>query len=162
MNEPGTRRTGPTQPRTTSLTVGNVGDEPSLGEPVLVMEAVPEAEPAATTLDGTAGGVLRAGVLLTDLRASEIRLQVVPDQEPLTLSGRLLTVHVGFSLTPTCEANCDGSTSAPVLDSADFTCFLRRYAAGDEAANCDGSTAVPVLNAADFSCFLQRFAAGCP
>lgn len=30
------------------------------------------------------------------------------------------------------------------------------------AANCDGSTTAPVLNALDFSCFLNRFRAGCP
>ncbi len=29
-------------------------------------------------------------------------------------------------------------------------------------ANCDDSTAAPVLNVADFTCFLGRFAAGCP
>ena len=28
-------------------------------------------------------------------------------------------------------------------------------------ANCDGSTTAPVLNVLDFSCFLNRFAAGC-
>ena len=28
--------------------------------------------------------------------------------------------------------------------------------------NCDGSTTAPVLNVADFSCFLNQFAAGCP
>jgi cytochrome c len=59
-------------------------------------------------------------------------------------------------------ANCDGSTAAPILNVADFTCFLQRYAAGDAWANCDGSTAQPALNVADFSCFLQRFASGCP
>jgi hypothetical protein len=61
-----------------------------------------------------------------------------------------------------CYANCDGSTAAPVLNVADFTCFLQRYAAGDSYANCDQSTAIPVLNVADFTCFLQRYAAGCP
>ena len=61
-----------------------------------------------------------------------------------------------------CYANCDGSTTAPVLNVADFTCFLQRFAAGESYANCDGSTAPPVLNVADFTCFLQRFAAGCP
>ena len=60
-----------------------------------------------------------------------------------------------------CYANCDGSTAAPVLNVADFSCFLQRYAAGDLWANCDGSTSSPVLNVADFSCFLQRYAAGC-
>ncbi len=61
-----------------------------------------------------------------------------------------------------CYANCDASTSAPVLNVADFTCFLQRFAAGDLYANCDESTTFPQLNVADFTCFLQRFAAGCP
>jgi probable HAF family extracellular repeat protein len=65
-------------------------------------------------------------------------------------------------LTPTgCYANCDASTTAPVLNVADFTCFLQRFAAGESYANCDASTTAPVLNVADFTCFLQRFAAGC-
>jgi murein tripeptide amidase MpaA len=61
-----------------------------------------------------------------------------------------------------CYANCDASTAAPVLNVADFTCFLLRFAAADPYANCDNSTAAPVLNVADFTCYLQRFAAGCP
>jgi hypothetical protein len=61
-----------------------------------------------------------------------------------------------------CYANCDNSTAAPILNVADFTCFLQRFAAGNSYANCDGSTQVPTLNVADFTCFLQQFAAGCP
>jgi hypothetical protein len=61
-----------------------------------------------------------------------------------------------------CYANCDGSTSAPVLNVLDFNCFLNRFSAGDAYANCDGSTVVPVLNVLDFNCFLNRFTAGCP
>jgi hypothetical protein len=61
-----------------------------------------------------------------------------------------------------CYANCDSSTTAPVLNVGDFTCFLQRFAAGDSYANCDNSTTAPVLNVGDFTCFLQRFAAGCP
>jgi hypothetical protein len=61
-----------------------------------------------------------------------------------------------------CYANCDGSTTAPVLNVQDFTCFLQRYAAGESYANCDQSTASPVLNVQDFTCFLQSYAAGCP
>jgi probable HAF family extracellular repeat protein len=64
-------------------------------------------------------------------------------------------------LTPPCYANCDGSTTAPVLNVADFTCFLQKYAAADPYANCDGSTTQPILNVGDFTCFLQKFAAGC-
>ncbi len=66
------------------------------------------------------------------------------------------------TLTVGCYANCDGSTSAPVLNVGDFTCFLQRYAGNDPYANCDGSTAAPVLNVADFTCFLQAYAGGCP
>jgi hypothetical protein len=61
-----------------------------------------------------------------------------------------------------CYGNCDGSTTTPILNVADFTCFLQRYAAGDSYANCDNSTQPPVLNVGDFTCFLQRYAAGCP
>jgi uncharacterized membrane protein len=68
-----------------------------------------------------------------------------------------------FPLPPrACYANCDGSTQPPILNVADFTCFLQKFAAGDPYANCDGSTQPPVLNVADFTCFLQAFAAGCP
>jgi carboxypeptidase A4 len=63
---------------------------------------------------------------------------------------------------PACYANCDSSTAVPVLNVADFSCFLQSYANGDAYANCDASTAPPVLNVADFSCFLTRYAAGCP
>jgi hypothetical protein len=60
-----------------------------------------------------------------------------------------------------CYANCDGSTTDPVLNVADFSCFISKFAAGDPYANCDGSTTEPILNVADFSCFLGQFAAGC-
>jgi hypothetical protein len=65
-------------------------------------------------------------------------------------------------LPDACYANCDSSTTAPVLNVADFGCFLDRFAAADPLANCDLSTAPPVLNVNDFLCFLNRFAAGCP
>ena len=69
------------------------------------------------------------------------------------------TTHfVGLS----CYANCDQSTTAPVLNVLDFSCFLNKFAAGDPYANCDNSTTPPVLNVLDFSCFLNKFAAGCP
>ncbi len=68
----------------------------------------------------------------------------------------------GAAIGVACYANCDGSTSAPVLSAADFVCFLAKFRAGDSYANCDGSTSAPVLSAADFVCFLARFRAGCP
>jgi hypothetical protein len=60
-----------------------------------------------------------------------------------------------------CYPNCDGSTTAPVLNVLDFACFLNAFAAGLAYANCDQSTTAPVLNVLDFACFLNRFAAGC-
>jgi hypothetical protein len=63
---------------------------------------------------------------------------------------------------PACYQNCDLSTTAPVLNVGDFTCFLQKYAAGDPYANCDNSTVSPLLSVADFTCFLQRFVVGCP
>lgn len=60
-----------------------------------------------------------------------------------------------------CYANCDQSTTAPIMNVSDFFCFLNRFGAGDGYANCDGSTRAPVLNVLDFLCFLNRFAAGC-
>lgn len=62
----------------------------------------------------------------------------------------------------TCYANCDGSTTAPVLTANDFLCFLNAFAAGSPAANCDRSLVAPVLSANDFMCFLNGFAKGCP
>jgi Concanavalin A-like lectin/glucanases superfamily len=75
-------------------------------------------------------------------------------------SGALSAAEVA-ALTSGCYANCDHSTTAPILNVADFSCFLNAFAAGSAYANCDGSTTAPVLNVADFSCFLNAFAAGC-
>jgi hypothetical protein len=71
----------------------------------------------------------------------------------------------------TCYANCDGSTTPPILNVEDFTCFINQFAAGSQLphaqqlghyANCDQSTTAPVLNVEDFTCFINRFAQGCP
>jgi hypothetical protein len=83
--------------------------------------------------------------------------QSVPST-PRTFLG---VIEVSASCPLPCYANCDGSTNPPVLNVADFGCFLSRYAAGDSYANCDGSTIPPVLNVADFGCFLAAYAAGC-
>ncbi|MFN0134371.1 MAG: GC-type dockerin domain-anchored protein, partial [Phycisphaerales bacterium] len=39
--------------------------------------------------------------------------------------------------------------------------YLNYFAAGEQYANCDASTTPPILNVNDFVCFLNRFAAGC-
>ncbi|MBL9032618.1 MAG: hypothetical protein JNM80_13060 [Phycisphaerae bacterium] len=58
-------------------------------------------------------------------------------------------------------ANCDRSSTSPILNVMDFICFNNFFAAGHTYANCDGSTAPPVLNVNDFVCFVNRFVAGC-
>jgi hypothetical protein len=77
------------------------------------------------------------------------------------------TVQLGSA----CYANCDGSTTPPVLNVDDFTCFVNQYAAAQglpqaqqvtHYANCDGSTVAPVLNVDDFTCFINSYAQGCP
>jgi cyclophilin family peptidyl-prolyl cis-trans isomerase len=74
----------------------------------------------------------------------------------------LVNVSVAVIERCGCYVNCDASTRAPVLNVADFICFLSRYAAGSAYANCDGSTAAPTLTASDFMCFMDRYASGCP
>lgn len=61
-----------------------------------------------------------------------------------------------------CYANCDWSTTAPVLNVVDYLCFQIAFVQGSPYANCDGSTAPPVLNISDFQCFINKYAAGCP
>lgn len=61
-----------------------------------------------------------------------------------------------------CYANCDGSTSPPILNVNDFQCFLNAFASGNLYTNCDASTSSPVLNVNDFQCFLNAYAMGCP
>jgi hypothetical protein len=71
----------------------------------------------------------------------------------------------------TCYANCDNSTTDPILNVEDFICFVSKFADGQllpheeqitHYSNCDGSTTTPVLNVEDFLCFVAAFAAGCP
>jgi serine protease AprX len=70
-----------------------------------------------------------------------------------------------------CYANCDASTTTPILNVEDFTCFINRFAEAQALpheqqlthyANCDQSTTAPVLNVEDFTCFINKFAQGCP
>jgi hypothetical protein len=72
---------------------------------------------------------------------------------------------------PPCYANCDGSTTEPILNVEDFICFVNEFASAlalppaqqvTHYANCDGSTTEPVLNVEDFTCFVSAFAQGCP
>jgi len=77
---------------------------------------------------------------------------------PVPISDDVAFVLNGSS----CYANCDFSTSPPILNVLDFNCFLNKFTAGETYANCDGSTTAPVLNVLDFNCFLNRFGLGCP
>ncbi|MFN0131211.1 MAG: hypothetical protein ACKVW3_01560 [Phycisphaerales bacterium] len=75
-----------------------------------------------------------------------------------------------------CYANCDNSTTLPILDANDLLCFNTEFAcaSGDCAntpqtleaqirhyCNCDGSTTAPIFTANDLLCFNMAFVAGC-
>jgi hypothetical protein len=59
---------------------------------------------------------------------------------------------------PLCYANCDDSTTPPVLSPNDFMCFFNWFALGDTRANCNG---VHGFQADDFICFVNSYASGC-
>jgi hypothetical protein len=88
------------------------------------------------------------------------------------VSGGTFEVRGGFwtSASAPCYANCDQSTTAPILNINDFQCFLNSFAAAQSLppnqqatsyANCDQSTTQPILNVNDFQCFVNKFAVGC-
>jgi hypothetical protein len=77
------------------------------------------------------------------------------------ISGPCGTTPTAAATYTVCIANCDCSSTPPVLNANDFQCFLNRFAEASPYANCDGSSVPPVLNANDFQCFLNAFAAGC-
>jgi hypothetical protein len=108
------------------------------------------------TIDG-GGGTSAGGSLIVSGTIGQ------PDAG--VLSGGALSVEGGFwntAITTSCYANCDASTTPPILSAGDFICFLARFRAGDPYANCDGNTSPPTLSAGDFVCFLNAFRAGCP
>jgi murein tripeptide amidase MpaA len=79
-------------------------------------------------------------------------------------------VRVWGCAAGSCYANCDGSTTEPVLNIDDFACFINSFALAQALpheqqvtsyANCDGSTVEPALNIDDFACFINAFALGC-
>jgi hypothetical protein len=124
---------------------------------------------AATVIGGGFSGDDQALEFDTDgtlFSARDNLRSVNPATGAATLIGAIGVPDIrGLAITggaAPCYANCDASTSPPVLNVNDFTCFLNRFAAGDSNANCDASTNPPVLNVNDFTCFLNLFAAGCP
>jgi hypothetical protein len=157
---------GPGSTATLNLFVGNDGD-------VTLWSAAGVAN-LSYTLAGTPGvsvpaGSFTAAAGLGNTHTVTVSTAVIgPISGTITITSsssehpiRTVTV-TGAVVGSSCYANCDQSTTPPVLNVGDFTCFLQRFAAGESYANCDLSTTEPVLNVADFTCFLQQFAAGCP
>ncbi|MFN0131072.1 MAG: choice-of-anchor B family protein [Phycisphaerales bacterium] len=119
-----------------------------------------------STLGPVSGGWEQTSFRVADFVAPTATVRVrftVADADTSTTEAGIdgVTVWAPVCAVP-CFANCDGSSSPPVLNVNDFTCFLNQFAAGDPLANCDGSTTPPVLNVNDFTCFINAFAAGCP
>jgi murein tripeptide amidase MpaA len=85
---------------------------------------------------------------------------------PRTFAGTIF-----YTVASNCYANCDQSTTEPILNVDDFICFIGAFAHASALpheqqvvsyANCDQSTTAPVLNVDDFLCFINEFAQGCP
>jgi len=91
------------------------------------------AKPGATTYYTTRGHAGSAGLAGWAQGAGSVfsfSTTCGPAQLADPNFGRLFSNVMGAAAAPSCYANCDGSTSAPVLNVADFTCFLQKYAAG--------------------------------
>ncbi len=121
------------------------------------------AGPAVRSASGTEGWTSfdLQGQVNTNATATYQNELVLSGQTILTPGGGAPVVWARWFTPTPCYANCDASTSIPLLNVNDFICFLNRFAAGDPYANCDQSTTAPMLNVLDFTCFLNQFAAGC-
>jgi hypothetical protein len=105
------------------------------------------------------GALLSSGTWTTPTGLRELQaVDLFANASPAVFYDDISLAPVGAA----CYANCDNSTTPPVLNVLDFNCFLNQFSAGASYANCDGSTTAPVLNVLDFNCFLNRFSAGCP
>lgn len=121
--------------------------------------------------DGTAWRTVDSGLNDDGYALAEFQGKLIVGGR-FTRAGSTVCVSVAqWAGCPTCAANCDGSTASPILNVADFGCFMQRFqeamslepqAQIGAYANCDGSTASPVLTVNDFQCFMNTFAAGCP
>jgi hypothetical protein len=144
---------------TLTLMVRDWQGQPATAERIQVMHA-PGSTGSSTIGPWTVlgGGVYTAPVVAgATAGVDRFRITVEgPGGQPITLMPEPV-----LTIAPACYPNCDNSTQPPVLNVADFACFLAKFAAGDPYANCDQSTAAPVLNVVDFSCFLSAFASGC-
>jgi methionine-rich copper-binding protein CopC len=110
---------------------------------------------------------LAAGIALDGTIGDPAQGAVLPSGNGLPGGDGVYTFEI---IGAVCYANCDGSTTPPVLNVEDFACFINEFAGAQglphqqqvlHYANCDGSTTAPVLNVEDFACFINEFAAGC-
>jgi hypothetical protein len=108
---------------------------------------------------GWASKTIRVADFVSLSSTVQLRLSVTNTDSSVTEAG-LDAVSIVSPFVNACYANCDNSSTSPVLNANDFQCFLNAFAAGQNYANCDNSTVPPTLNANDFQCFLNLFAAG--
>ncbi|MBL9032887.1 MAG: hypothetical protein JNM80_14420 [Phycisphaerae bacterium] len=135
-------------------------------------ENCPGTHPVTLANEALAGSQVLLGItvnfaanLVTGIDAGNFATfsltNVVLTPSALVGSLRITTGSAVITRVVLCPANCDASTSPPVLNVNDFVCFLNKFSVGDPSANCDCSAAAPVLNVNDFVCFLNQFSAGC-
>jgi hypothetical protein len=153
--QPVTLSFDPAVPGASDATLCRVQTQPALADPDwdLVRYHYVWKRNGTIVRDTTTTGLMDA--IPRGLNRDRIEVTVTPNDGHVNGAASTIRVDVG------CYANCDASSTAPVLNANDFQCFLNTFAAGSPAANCDGSSAAPVLNANDFQCFLNAFATGC-
>jgi hypothetical protein len=155
----------PNAPGTTGVTYNDLASLTSAADELVGVfdynGVVPEA--VTRTLDLTAGFAADlAGGGAVSLRFSPVGATIAYLFNSRSFNNPVNWPTLSITADATCYANCDGSTTTPILTVNDFVCFQTLFAAGDPAANCDGSTQPPILNVNDFICFQQAFATGCP
>ena len=103
------------------------------------MNGTSPIHPFYLTTDSTGAGLgeWTQGVSpIGGVSGSQVLTFAVPASAPDTLYyGCEFHFNMGWQIniingTPQCYANCDGSTTPPVLNVLDFNCFINRFAAG--------------------------------
>ncbi len=114
-------------PRGADNTYGTLDDSPAIGPTSPAIDSANGTLMPLDTYDANNNGITNE-VIPVDVLGQH--RYVDQPSVPNTGVGGLWNDRGAYELQSTCYANCDGSTTPPVLNVLDFTCFLNRFAAG--------------------------------
>lgn len=130
------------------------------GETGSAMGALPYLDPNRTieTYMASLGGSPSLGAFMAEARrqshANWRAAYTAQSVSQYIRAGFTLPVASGEN----CPADLNGDG---IVSIADVITFMNFFAASNPRANCDLSTTTPILNANDFACFLNKLAQGC-